>query len=239
GKYSAHLPGGFDERAPACACQPIQSAAFVRPKCGSPRPVRQWVRLRSSGQTRRIRSDGNEGACRGNGRKNHDSERDWERHGDFDRPARRHRFNRFCKMSTAAKRQPAKAQTDRIRVLVADDHVTVREGLVAIIGRQQDMKVVSQASNGREALELWQKFRHDVAVLDRQMPGLDGVRALEEIRLRDESVRALVLTTFDTDADVSRAIKAGAKGYLLKDAPREELLASIRKVYSGETSIPP
>ena len=142
-------------------------------------------------------------------------------------------------MSTAAKRQPAKAQADRIRVLVADDHVTVREGLVAIIGRQQDMKVVAQASNGREAVELWQKFRPDVALLDLQMPVLDGVRALEEIRLRDESVRALVLTTFDTDADVSRAIKAGAKGYLLKDAPREELLASIRKVYSGETSIPP
>ena len=107
-------------------------------------------------------------------------------------------------MRTAAKRQPAKAQTDRIRVLVADDHVTVREGLVAIIGRQQDMKVVAQASNGREAVELWQKFRPDVALLDLQMPVLDGVRALEEIRLRDESVRALVLTTFDTDADVSR-----------------------------------
>jgi DNA-binding NarL/FixJ family response regulator len=127
--------------------------------------------------------------------------------------------------------------TDKIRVLVADDHITVLEGLAAIIGRQKDMVVVAQAANGREAVTLWDRHRPDVALLDLRMPELGGTGAIEEMRRRDASARVIVLTTFDTDADIVGAIKAGAKGYLLKDAPREELLASIRKVHSGETSI--
>jgi two-component system NarL family response regulator len=142
-------------------------------------------------------------------------------------------------MSTTAKKQPASARTAKIRVLVADDHVTVLEGLVAIIGRQPDMTVVAQASNGREAADLWLKHRPNVALLDLRMPILDGVGVIDEIRGKDESARVIMLTTFDTDADISKAIKAGAKGYLLKDAPREELLACIRKVHAGETCIPP
>ncbi|WP_050023741.1 response regulator transcription factor [Verrucomicrobium sp. BvORR034] len=129
--------------------------------------------------------------------------------------------------------------TGTIRVLVADDHVTVLEGLASIIGRQPDMEVVGQAANGREAVELWGRCQPDVALLDLRMPVLDGVGAIEEIRQRQPSARVVVLTTFDTDADISMAIKAGAKGYLLKDAPREELLACIRKVYAGETVISP
>lgn len=138
-------------------------------------------------------------------------------------------------MSLISKKQAAKAA--KIRVLIADDHVTVLEGLVAIIGRQPDMVVAAQAANGREAVDLWAKLRPDVVLLDLQMPVLGGIHALEEIRRMDPSVRALMLTTFDTDNDVGNAIKAGAKGYLLKDAPREELLTGIRKVHSGETSI--
>ncbi len=138
-------------------------------------------------------------------------------------------------MSLISKKQAAKAA--KIRVLIADDHVTVLEGLVAIIGRQPDMVVAAQAADGRQAVELWQKLRPDVVLLDLQMPVLGGIHALEEIRRMDPSVRALMLTTFDTDNDVGNAIKAGAKGYLLKDAPREELLTGIRKVHSGETSI--
>ncbi len=141
-------------------------------------------------------------------------------------------------MSTALRKLPRNAQADKIRVLVADDHVTVLEGLAAIIGRQPDMMVVAQAQNGREALDLWQKHRPDVALLDLRMPGLDGVGVIEEIHRQDPSARLIVLTTFDTDTDISRAIKAGAHGYLLKDAPREELLACVRAVSSGETSIP-
>ena len=135
--------------------------------------------------------------------------------------------------------QRSKSRTDKIRLLVADDHVTVLEGLVAIIGRQPDMQVVAAASNGREAVDLWLTNRPDVTLLDLRMPILDGVGAIQEIRRREFSARVIVLTTFDTDADLSKAIKAGAKGYLLKDAPREELLTCIRRVHSGETVIPP
>ena len=135
--------------------------------------------------------------------------------------------------------QRSKSPTDKIRLLVADDHVTVLEGLVAIIGRQPDMQVVAAASNGREAVDLWLTNRPDVTLLDLRMPMLDGVGAIQEIRRREFSARVIVLTTFDTDADLSKAIKASAKGYLLKDAPREELLTCIRRVHSGETVIPP
>jgi len=135
--------------------------------------------------------------------------------------------------------QRSKSRTDKIRLLVADDHVTVLEGLVAIISRQPDMQVVAAASNGREAVDLWLTNRPDVTLLDLRMPILDGVGAIQEIRRREFSARVIVLTTFDTDADLSKAIKAGAKGYLLKDAPRDELLTCIRRVHSGETVIPP
>jgi two-component system NarL family response regulator len=136
-------------------------------------------------------------------------------------------------------RPQAGVRADRIRVLIADDHVTVLEGLAAIIGRQADMKVVAQAGNGREAVDLWQKHRPDVTLLDLRMPTLDGVGAIDEIRRQNASARIIVLTTFDADNEIHRAIKAGAKGYLLKDARREELLDCIRTVNAGETSIPP
>lgn len=143
---------------------------------------------------------------------------------------------------TAVRAHPGKQQinghADRIRVLIADDHVTVLEGLAAIIGRQPDMKVVGEAANGRQVVEFWDKLRPDVALIDLRMPTLDGVGAINEIRRRNASARIIVLTTFDSDNEIARAIKAGAKGYLLKDARREELLDCIRKVNSGETSIP-
>lgn len=128
---------------------------------------------------------------------------------------------------------------DKIQVLVADDHVTVREGLAAIIGRQPDMQVIGEAANGREAVDLWLQHRPDVTLLDLRMPLLDGVGAMDAIRQQDASARIVVLTTFDTDNEIARAIKSGAKGYLLKDAQREELLECIRKVHGGETCIAP
>jgi DNA-binding NarL/FixJ family response regulator len=142
-------------------------------------------------------------------------------------------------MSTASKTRQETRHAGKIRVLIADDHVTVREGLGAIIGRQPDMTVVGEAATGRDAVELWLECRPDVALLDLRMPNLDGVGAINEIRGHDASARFIVLTTFDTDDEISRAIKAGARGYLLKDAQREELLDAIRKVYAGETSISP
>jgi len=128
---------------------------------------------------------------------------------------------------------------DKIRVLIADDHVTVIAGLASIIGLQPDMIVVAEAANGREAVDLWRKHRPDVALFDLRMPKLDGVGAIEEIHQMDTSARVIVLTTYDTDNEIYRAIKAGAKGYLLKDARREELLDCIRRVNRGETCIPP
>ena len=128
---------------------------------------------------------------------------------------------------------------NKIRVLIADDHVTVTAGLASIIGLQTDMVVVAQAANGREAVDLWRKHRPDLALLDLRMPVLDGVGAIEEIHQEDASARVIVLTTYDTDNEIYRAIKAGAKGYVLKDARREELLDCIRRVSRGETSIPP
>ena len=126
---------------------------------------------------------------------------------------------------------------DKIRILIADDHTTVLAGLASIIGMQPDMLVVAEAVNGREAADLWQKHRPDVTLLDLRMPKLDGVGVIDEIR-QDTSARIIILTTYDTDNEIYRAIKAGAKGYLLKDARREELLDCIRKVNRGDTCIP-
>ena len=127
----------------------------------------------------------------------------------------------------------------RIRVLIADDHGIVREGLVSVIRRSKaDMTVVGEASNGREAVDLWKEHRPDVTLLDLRMPELDGLDAIREIRSEDEKARIIVLTTFDGDEDIYRAIQAGAKGYLLKDVPREALMDCIRRVHAGETSVP-
>src|SRR5256885_15749275 len=99
-------------------------------------------------------------------------------------------------MCAAAKKQSPNALTARIRVLIADDHVTVREGLAAIIGRQPDMIAIAEAADGREAVDLWRKHRPDVALLDLRMPTLDGVSAIDEIRRHDAAARTIVLTTF-------------------------------------------
>ena len=126
----------------------------------------------------------------------------------------------------------------RIEVLIADDHTTFLAGLSSIIDMEQDMIVVAEATDGRRAVDLWRKLSPDVTILDLRMPLLDGVGVIEEIRQQDPSARIVILTTYDGDNDIYRAIKAGAKGYLLKDARREEILDCIRKVSIGETCIP-
>ena len=123
-------------------------------------------------------------------------------------------------------------------MLIADDHVTVLEGLAAIIARQPDMMVAAEAADGQEAVELWIKHQPDVTLLDLRMPKLDGVSAIERIRKQDASARVIVLTTYETDTEILRAIKAGTKAYLSKDSRREELLDCIRRVNQGETCIP-
>ena len=137
--------------------------------------------------------------------------------------------------ATAAKNEQKKP---RIGVLIVDDHSVVREGLASLIGRKADMTVVGEASNGREAVELWRQHRPDITLLDLRMPELDGVGVIKEIRAGDEKARFVVLTTFDGDEDIFRAIQAGAKGYLLKDVPRDALMDCIRRVHAGETCVP-
>jgi len=142
---------------------------------------------------------------------------------------------------SAAKKTPKVKNTPkkpRIGILIADDHSVLRQGLVSLIGFEADMIVVGEASNGREAVDLWRQQRPDVILLDLRMPELDGVGVIKQIRADDENTRIIVLTTFDGDEDIYRAIQAGAKGYLLKDVPREALIDSIRRVYAGETCLP-
>ena len=136
--------------------------------------------------------------------------------------------------ATAIKKEPAK----KIEVLIADDHSTFLAGLTSIIDMEDDMIVVAQAADGRQAVDLWRKHRPTVTLLDLRMPVLDGVGAINEIRHEDDSAQIVVLTTYDSDNEIYRAIKAGTKGYLLKDARREELLDCIRKVSAGATCLP-
>ena len=138
-----------------------------------------------------------------------------------------------------AKKKLNGTKKERIRILIADDHTVVREGLVALVKRKSDMVIVAGASNGREAVDLWKQYRPDVTLLDLRMPELDGVGAIREIREVDPNAQMVVLTTYDGDEDIYRAIKAGAKGYLLKDTAGDALVDCVRRVRAGETYLPP
>jgi DNA-binding NarL/FixJ family response regulator len=141
--------------------------------------------------------------------------------------------------ASEAKKKPCGAKKERIRILIADDHTVVREGLVALVKRKSDMVIVAAASNGREAVDLWKQHRPDVTLLDLRMPELDGVGAIKAIREVDPNAHIVVLTTYDRDEDIYRAIKAGAKAYLLKDTARDALVDTVRRVSAGETYLPP
>ncbi len=127
-----------------------------------------------------------------------------------------------------------------IRILLADDHPVVREGLRGMLSAEPDIEVVGEAASGAEAVALFGARRPDVVLMDLRMPGGDGVDAIGKIRAGHESdVRIIVLTTFDTDADILRAVEAGAAGYLLKDSPRADLIRAIRAAARGETVLAP
>jgi DNA-binding NarL/FixJ family response regulator len=129
--------------------------------------------------------------------------------------------------------------TGPIRLLVADDHPVVRDGLRAMLATQPDMELVGEAATGTEAVERALALHPDVVLMDLQMPGLDGPAAIAALRERAPEVRVLVLTTYGTDADITRAVDAGATGYLLKDAPREQLFGAIRAAAKGESVLSP
>ena len=125
-----------------------------------------------------------------------------------------------------------------IQVLIADDHPIVRQGLGTMVKHESDLELVGEATNGREAVELFRRYQPDVALLDLRMPEMDGVEAIATIHNEFPEARIIILTTYDGDEDIYRGLQAGAKAYLLKDAPCEEILAAIRTVYAGRSHIP-
>jgi two-component system, NarL family, response regulator len=138
----------------------------------------------------------------------------------------------LCVMSAAR-------QSESIRILTVDDHQLLREGIAAVLESQEDMTVVAQASNGREAVDSFRRLRPDVTLMDLRMPDMSGIEAITAIRAEFADARIIVLTTYAGDAQAAAALKAGAAGYLLKNLVRKELIETIRVVHSGKRRIPP
>ncbi len=126
-----------------------------------------------------------------------------------------------------------------IRIVLADDHPIVREGLASVLETQPDFDVVGQANDGAEAVDIVVALKPDVVLLDLEMPHVDGVQALRAMRAADPQTKALVFTAFDTDERIIGAVQAGARGYLLKGAPRDELFGAIRIVAQGGSTLQP
>ncbi|WP_158748555.1 response regulator transcription factor [Acidobacterium sp. S8] len=128
--------------------------------------------------------------------------------------------------------------SESIQIMVVDDHHIVRQGLVALIATMPDMKVVAEAADGMQAIELHRRYRPDITLMDLRLPHKNGVEAIAQIRTEFPTARIIVLTTFDGDEDIYRALQAGAKGYLLKGMTADELTQAIRTVHSGKSRIP-
>jgi two-component system NarL family response regulator len=126
-----------------------------------------------------------------------------------------------------------------ITIVLADDHHVVRQGMAAIIATERDLKIVGEACDGEQALAYYAKFKPDVLVLDLRMPVLDGFEVVKRLIATDPTARILVMTTYDTDEDIWRCLRAGAKGYLLKDASQPEIITAIRTVARGESFTTP
>ena len=126
-----------------------------------------------------------------------------------------------------------------IRILTVDDHPLLRKGIASLVNAEPDLKLVAEASNGKEAIDAFRAHQPDVTLMDLQMPGLDGVDAIHAIRREFPDARIIVLTTYSGDTQVLRALKAGARGYILKGHVHRELLDAIRAVHAGQKRIPP
>jgi len=131
------------------------------------------------------------------------------------------------------------AAAGKATVLLVDDHALLRTGVANIINQEHDLQVVAEASNGVEAVAAFERHRPDVTLLDLRMPVMEGVEAVRQIRDRDPRARVVVLTTYDTDDEISRALKAGAKAYVLKDISADQLIGCIRDVLAGKTYLAP
>lgn len=129
--------------------------------------------------------------------------------------------------------------TQSIRIIVCDDHPVVRDGLQSMLSKQPGFEVVGEAGDGEEAVRLTQSLCPDVVLMDLRMPGMDGAAATRKITMEHPQTHVLVLTTYDSDADILRAVEAGATGYLLKDAPSEELYEATRAAATGRSALSP
>jgi DNA-binding NarL/FixJ family response regulator len=129
--------------------------------------------------------------------------------------------------------------TSRASVLLVDDHALLRTGVANIINQETDLHVVAEAGNGVEALEAFDRYHPDVTLLDLRMPVMEGVEVVRRMREKDPRARVIILTTYDTDEEISRALKAGAKAYVLKDISANALIACIRDVLAGKTYLAP
>lgn len=127
---------------------------------------------------------------------------------------------------------------EQIRVLCVDDHPLVRKGIASILANEAGMRLVAEAANGREAVELFRKHRPDVTLMDLRMPVLDGIEATKTIRGEFPEARIIALTSYDGDQDIYRALEAGVRGYLLKEMVHTEVLSAIRTVHSGKRLMP-
>ncbi len=125
-----------------------------------------------------------------------------------------------------------------IRVLVVDDHPSMRMGLVALINSQPGMDVIAEASDGEEAIEVYQDVNPDIVLMDLRMPEMGGVEAILAIRKKNPEAKVIVLSTYDWDEDIHRALQSGAKSYLLKDMPIEEIASTVRAVFVGDATLP-
>jgi DNA-binding NarL/FixJ family response regulator len=131
------------------------------------------------------------------------------------------------------------SEATRIRVFSVDDHPLLREGLAAIINNQPDMELVAQASTAQEALQQFRKHKPDVTLMDLRLPDKSGIDAVIAVRAEFPEARIIMLTTFEGDVEIQRALEAGARGYLLKSMPPKELVEVIRQVHAGKKRIPP